>query len=64
MKSSNEQIQDAVAQILSSEFENSSYAAQETGVLRQTVGGHNGCKRWKAKERRSHGRVSFGDIGM
>jgi Tc5 transposase DNA-binding domain len=37
MKSSNEQIQDAVTRFLSGEFENSSHAARETGVQRQTI---------------------------
>ena len=37
MKASNEQIDDAVTRFLSGEFENSSHAARETGVLRQTI---------------------------
>jgi hypothetical protein len=45
MKSSNEQIQDAVTRFLNGEFENSSHAARETGVLRQTIEARvNGAK--------------------
>ncbi len=37
MKASNEQIDNAVTRFLNGEFENSSHAERETGVLRQTI---------------------------
>ena len=37
MKSSNKQILDAVTRFLNGDFENSSHAERETGVLRQTI---------------------------